>query len=858
MRLPKLLLIYFFLANLMLVGFIVSTKTATAQTVSEIDVWGDQLTDEAFGAQQLAEIGLGNNDPRLIVVRIIQIALGLLGIIAVVIMMYGGYMWMTANGDEEKVTKAKEVLRNGTIGLLIILSAFALATFIINRLLYSTGARNAGLVDSGQGGVGLGALGSGIVRSVYPAPGQTDVPRNTAIVVSFREAIDPATICDQVANNLCVPGTKILPDSIEIFKSKMGSGNDNVTDVLVSSIDNKTFVFKPTQLLGSQTEPIDYTVALTNDIEKANGDKAFRFGGFDWSFEVSTVVDLTPPQVASIFPGSDDVQDGQGAATSATQAKGSIRVTALPQTARDNSVSYIKTNPNSVALDIPNPQSNTCNGTVDISINNASPLTANVSYNMAGFVDTPNLNILGEEILIACGLRIKFSVGYQAGHSWQLTLQTSQNADFLMVAGQRYTFVDTAPQAQEIEIDSNLSTLAQRIRTALANQIQLSVAISPLDDQLIIITAVSAGVAGNSLGLQTSNKTTLIITPMTGGADKKLQTIVNGLADKPKNAIIQINFNEAMNPVTLSGTAEQLADYIRVVNLQDNKIIAGTFVLSNQYRTVEFIPDLKCGVNACGEPVYCLPGNTNIRVDILAASLAAVCTADADCVTYFPFSTCNNGLCYDNLTNANYPQGQTASGVFDLADNSLDGNKNGQAEGPVSFYNVNVNDLTKGDNYQWSFWISDLLDLSVPKILSTNIAPQQIGVHPGQVIEAHFNKLMMSSSINTGALIITQNNKSVTHKLMNVWALNGRALGYWTTQQTVETSTPADNEPDETIAQLHHANFSDSSRYRVHYGSGLKDIYQNCYKPSGSLSCPASNLQPTCCDDNPLAGNSCP
>ena len=88
--------------------------------------------------------------------------------------------------------------------------------------------------------------------------------------------------------------------------------------------------------------------------------------------------------------------------------------------------------------------------------------------------------------------------------------------------------------------------------------------------------------------------------------------------------------------------------------------------------------------------------------------------------------------------------------------------------------------------------------------------------------------------------------------------MTGRALGYWTTKQDLETSVPLDNEPDETIAQVRHANLSDATRYRVHYGSGLKDIYQNCYKPSGSVSCPANNLQPTCCDDNPLAGSNCP
>ncbi|MDO8425740.1 MAG: pilin, partial [bacterium] len=70
---------------------------------------------------------LGGEDIRIIVARIIRAFVGLLGIIAVCIVLYGGFLWMTANGAEEKITKAKKILINGAIGLLIVLSAFSIA-----------------------------------------------------------------------------------------------------------------------------------------------------------------------------------------------------------------------------------------------------------------------------------------------------------------------------------------------------------------------------------------------------------------------------------------------------------------------------------------------------------------------------------------------------------------------------------------------------------------------------------------------------------------------------------------------------------------------------------------------------------
>jgi len=62
--------------------------------------------------------------------RTIRYLLSFLGVIAVLIIIYGGFTWMTAAGNEEKVKKAKSMLQNGIIGLVIIILAYAITIFI--------------------------------------------------------------------------------------------------------------------------------------------------------------------------------------------------------------------------------------------------------------------------------------------------------------------------------------------------------------------------------------------------------------------------------------------------------------------------------------------------------------------------------------------------------------------------------------------------------------------------------------------------------------------------------------------------------------------------------------------------------
>lgn len=63
---------------------------------------------------------------------ILQPLLGLLGILLVCYTIYGGYLWMSAQGEEKKVATAKLIIRNAIIGMVIILTSSVLVNFAIS------------------------------------------------------------------------------------------------------------------------------------------------------------------------------------------------------------------------------------------------------------------------------------------------------------------------------------------------------------------------------------------------------------------------------------------------------------------------------------------------------------------------------------------------------------------------------------------------------------------------------------------------------------------------------------------------------------------------------------------------------
>ena len=72
------------------------------------------------------------------VVSILSFILGLLGLAAVIIIIYAGFKYMTAAGEKEKITRAKSILIAGIIGLAIIILSYAIAQQVFKLIIPSS------------------------------------------------------------------------------------------------------------------------------------------------------------------------------------------------------------------------------------------------------------------------------------------------------------------------------------------------------------------------------------------------------------------------------------------------------------------------------------------------------------------------------------------------------------------------------------------------------------------------------------------------------------------------------------------------------------------------------------------------
>ena len=92
----------------------------------------------SLGIEWGGSTGLGSRDLKATITSVLNVLLGFLGIIAVIVILLGGFKWMTAGGNEDKVGEAKKLIGAGVVGLVIILAAYAIATFVISTISEAT------------------------------------------------------------------------------------------------------------------------------------------------------------------------------------------------------------------------------------------------------------------------------------------------------------------------------------------------------------------------------------------------------------------------------------------------------------------------------------------------------------------------------------------------------------------------------------------------------------------------------------------------------------------------------------------------------------------------------------------------
>lgn len=97
------------------------------------------LTDQLGEVNDAAGLGGDSSSLTETIGSLISVLLGFLGVIFLVLIIYAGLLWMTAAGNEDNVKKAKSILLNSVIGLVILLSAYAISSFVIDQLSTATG-----------------------------------------------------------------------------------------------------------------------------------------------------------------------------------------------------------------------------------------------------------------------------------------------------------------------------------------------------------------------------------------------------------------------------------------------------------------------------------------------------------------------------------------------------------------------------------------------------------------------------------------------------------------------------------------------------------------------------------------------
>src|SRR3989338_2916057 len=207
----------------------------------------------------------------------------------------------------------------------------------------------------------------------------------------------------------------------------------------------------------------------------------------------------------------------------------------------------------------------------------------------------------------------------------------------------------------------------------------------------------------------------------------------------PRNTIIQINFNEAIDPTTSQGSIGRPADtFTNIIFDRDvppmvnpaNSIVEGYWKVSSGYKTAEFVSYNSCGQNSCGDEMFCIP--------------TACTTGDEACVDPRRILVRTADLVVPGSF-----EGQPFSGVMDMAGNALDGDSDLNPDGKPGIgvpEEINVGEELP-DNYLWGFGIQNIIDRTAPYIISVLPNPDEQSIPVDAPFEILFSKPMWSATL---------------------------------------------------------------------------------------------------------------
>ena len=116
------------LLGILIIVFFIGTAAFAQNTPPSNDPFGLNNAVNGTGVIQ------GSDPVPLVIARAIQGVLSIVGVLFLILIIWGGAMWMTSGGNEQNIARAKKILTTATIGLVIIMTGYSVTYFIVESL----------------------------------------------------------------------------------------------------------------------------------------------------------------------------------------------------------------------------------------------------------------------------------------------------------------------------------------------------------------------------------------------------------------------------------------------------------------------------------------------------------------------------------------------------------------------------------------------------------------------------------------------------------------------------------------------------------------------------------------------------
>jgi|GEM_PF-6922756 len=262
-------------------GFVLGAGIWCLLLLAVILVWPYRFAWAAtFDSNTGSALGLGTVPLDQVVRNIIRWALGFLGLIAVIMVIYGGFLWMTAAGNEQRIEKAKKIIMGAIIGLVIILLSFAIVQFVFFGVTNSTGNGN----DNTNGG---------------PPPDGGDSAQFYVRLVSPHEDEDNVSLCRFVQG---VFNRQINQSTGALTLTQVDNGQ--AVAGAITYQDGNKIKLDPSADLAPQKQ---YRALIPDTVEDSSGNQLDQQK--EWYFTTGSESDNEPPRVFDTWPdtGATDI-----------------------------------------------------------------------------------------------------------------------------------------------------------------------------------------------------------------------------------------------------------------------------------------------------------------------------------------------------------------------------------------------------------------------------------------------------------------------------------------------------------------------------------------------------------------------